>query len=43
VGPYLLKHRANLEADYASNNIVDPENQAPVDYHTMPHLVFASP
>ena len=43
VGRYLLKHNANLEAAYASNNILDPENQAAVDYHAMPHAVFASP
>ena len=43
VGRYRLKHSANLEAAYASNNILDPENQAPVDYHAMPHPVFASP
>ena len=43
VGRYLLKHSANLEAAYASNSILDPENRAPVDYHAMPHPVFASP
>ncbi|MCH8801883.1 MAG: mycothione reductase [Chloroflexi bacterium] len=43
VGRYLLKHNANLEAAYASNNILHPENQAAVDYHAMPHAVFASP
>ena len=43
MGPYLLKNSVNLEADYASNNIVDPENQAPVDYHAIPHSVFPSP
>ncbi|MCH7737948.1 MAG: dihydrolipoyl dehydrogenase [Chloroflexi bacterium] len=43
VGRYLLKHSANLEAAYASNNILEPEHQAAVDYHAMPHAVFASP
>ncbi|PKB71190.1 MAG: hypothetical protein BZY87_06890 [SAR202 cluster bacterium Io17-Chloro-G6] len=47
VGRYLLKHSANLEAAYAANNIIkgrgNPENQAAVDYHAMPHAVFASP
>ena len=38
-----MKHSVNLEVDYASNNIVDPENQTSVDYHAMPHAVFASP
>jgi len=43
VGRFLLKHSANLEAAYASNNILDPDNQVAVDYHAMPHAVFASP
>ena len=43
VGRYLLKHSANLEASYASNNILDPANLVAVDYHAMPHAVFASP
>ena len=43
VGRYLLKHSANLEADYASNNMLNPGNQVAVDYHAMPHAVFASP
>ena len=43
VGKYLLKHSANLEAAYASNNIMNPDNQAAVDYSAMPHAVFASP
>ena len=47
VGRYLLKHSANLEAAYAANNIIsghgNPGNQAAVDYHAMPHAVFASP
>ena len=43
VGRYLLKHSANLEAAYVGNNILDPANQVAVDYHAMPHAVFASP
>ena len=43
VGRYLLKHSANLEADYVTNNILNPANQVAVDYHAMPHAVFASP
>ena len=36
IGRYLLKHSANLEAAYASNNILDPNNQAAVDCHATP-------
>lgn len=43
VGKYLLKHSANLEAAYASNNIFNPDSKVAVDYRAMPHAVFASP
>ncbi len=43
VGRYLLKHSANLEADHVAHNIFNPENRVPVDYHAMPHAIFASP
>jgi dihydrolipoamide dehydrogenase len=43
VGKYLLKHSANLEAAYAANNIFNPDNKAAVNYHAMPHAIFASP
>ena len=43
VGRYLLKHSANLEAAYVANNIFSPDHQVPVDYHAMPHAIFASP
>lgn len=43
VGRYLLKHSANLEAAYVSHNIVHSDEKAPVDYHAMPHGIFASP
>ncbi len=43
VGRYLLKHSANLEAAYVANNIFNPDNKVAVDYHAMPHAIFASP
>ena len=43
VGRNLLKHSANLEAAYVAHNIFNPDNRVPVDYHAMPHAVFASP
>jgi hypothetical protein len=43
VGRYLLKHSANLEAAYATWNILHPDQKAAVDYHAMPHAVFAAP
>ncbi len=43
VGRYLLKHSANLEAGYVANNIFKPDEKIAVDYHAMPHAVFASP
>ena len=42
-GRYLLKHSANLEAAHVSNNILNPDHKVPVDYHAMPHAIFASP
>ncbi|HLE97527.1 MAG TPA: dihydrolipoyl dehydrogenase [Candidatus Thermoplasmatota archaeon] len=43
VGRYLLKHNANHEASYAFYNMQNPGDNIPVDYHAMPHAVFASP
>jgi len=43
VGRYLLKHSANLEAAYVAHNIFNPDNRVAVDYHAMPHVIFASP
>jgi len=43
VGRYLLKHSANLEAAYVAHNIFNPDSKVPVDYHAMPHAIFASP
>ena len=42
-GKYMLKHSANLEASYATNNIFNPDRKVPVDYWAMPHAIFASP
>ena len=38
-----LKHNANLEAAHVAHNIFNPGSKAPVDYHAIPHAVFASP
>ena len=43
VGKYLLKHSANLEASYVAQNIFNPDRRVAVDYHAMPHAIFASP
>ena len=43
VGRYLLKHSANLEASHVAHNAFNPDNQVAVDYHAMPHAIFASP
>ena len=43
VGRYLLKHSANLEAAFVAHNIFNPDSKVPVDYHAMPHAIFASP
>ena len=43
VRKYLLKHSANLEAGYVAHNIFNPDRKAAVDYHAMPHAIFASP
>ena len=43
VGRYLLKHSANLEAAYVANNVFNPDGKVAVDYHAMPHAIFASP
>ncbi|MCH8994320.1 MAG: dihydrolipoyl dehydrogenase [Chloroflexi bacterium] len=43
VGRYLLKHSANLEAAFVAHNAFNPDNHVPVDYHAMPHAIFASP
>ncbi len=42
-GRYQLKHSANLEAAYVSYNIQHPAEKVAVDYHAMPHAIFASP
>ena len=43
VGKYLLRHSANLEAAYVAYNILHPDHKVAVDYHAMPHAIFASP
>ena len=43
VGKSLLKHSSNLEAAYMANNIFNPDQQVAVNYHAMPHAIFASP
>ncbi len=42
IGKYLFKHSANLEADYAYNNLIS-ESKLKVDYSAMPHAIFTSP
>ena len=43
VGKNLLKHSANLEVAYVANNLFNPNDKVAVDYHAMPHAIFASP
>lgn len=43
VGKYQLKHSANLEAAYVTNNIFNPRSRVAIDYHAMPHAIFAYP
>ena len=43
VGRYMLKHNANMEAAYVAHNAFHPDNREEVDYHAMPHAIFASP
>lgn len=43
IGRYMFKHNANLEAQYAYNNILHPDRKIPVDYTAMPHAIFSSP
>ncbi|MBC7127684.1 MAG: dihydrolipoyl dehydrogenase [Candidatus Methanosuratincola petrocarbonis] len=43
IGKYQFKHAANLEAEYALQNILSPEEKVPVDYTAMPHAIFTSP
>ncbi|MAG47268.1 dihydrolipoamide dehydrogenase [archaeon] len=42
-GHYMFKHSANLEGEYATNNILNPKNKRKVDYSAMPHAVFTTP
>ncbi len=43
VGRWQLKHNANLEAAHVANNLLNPDEMAPVDYHAMPAAIFGSP
>lgn len=43
IGRYPFKHAANLEADYALQNMLLPEQKMAVDYYAMPHAIFSSP
>jgi mycothione reductase len=43
VGHYMFKHSANLEAQYAFNNLLHLESKMQVDYAVMPHAIFTSP
>ncbi len=43
IGRYQFKHAANLEADYALQNMLVPEQKMAVDYYAMPHAIFSSP
>ena len=43
VGKYQFKHSANLEAQYAYNNLMDNNKKMAVDYTAMPRAIFSSP
>jgi mycothione reductase len=43
VGKYQFKHNVNNEAQYAYNNIINPERKIPVDYAAMSHAIFSNP
>lgn len=42
-GRYMLRHSANLEAAFVAHNILNYQRKLAIDYHAMPHAVFASP
>jgi dihydrolipoamide dehydrogenase len=42
-GKYQFKHSANLESQYAFNNILSDKRKLPVNYAAMPHAIFSSP
>lgn len=43
IGKYQYRHSANLEAQYAFNNISHTDKKIPVNYAAMPHAIFSSP
>lgn len=42
-GKYLFKHSANLESEYVSHNMFNPQHKVKVDYTAMPHAIFSYP
>ncbi len=42
-GVFMLKHSANLEAEYAVYNTLNPKAKQKVPYDVIPHAVFTSP
>lgn len=42
-GRFMLKHSANLEAEYAAYNAFNPRKKMAVPYDAMPNAVFSSP
>lgn len=43
IGRYQFRHSANLEAQYALHNIMNPDKKVSVNYKAMPHAIFSSP
>ena len=43
IGRFPFKHAANLEAEYALQNLLMPDQKIAVDYAAMPHAIFSSP
>lgn len=43
IGRYMLKHTANLEAQFIYYNIIDYTSKISVNYNAIPHAVFTSP
>ncbi len=42
-GKYLFKHSANLEAEYVTISLLNPQHRHAVEYTAMPHAVFSDP
>ncbi len=43
VGKYLFKHSANLESEYVTHNMFNPEKKVKANYTAMPHAIFSYP